>query len=96
MSIDGSPKTLERIAGFEDSDALMLAKLKQIAVAGDDGIGASGERTGDDVIVVGISRYDAGNKHTARGQVLFCNIHGYSLPRWPAPFALNFPVRSIT
>ena len=37
----------------------MLPKIKQMAIAGDDGIGACGEGAGDDVIVVGIVRHDA-------------------------------------
>lgn len=34
---------------------MVLAKFEQIAVTGDDGIGFGGERTGDDVIVVGVA-----------------------------------------
>ena len=37
----------------------MLAEIEQVAVAGDDDVGARDDRAGDDVIVVGIAGNDA-------------------------------------
>ena len=48
----------ERLLDGEDGDALMLLEIKQVAVAGDDGIGTRGDGAGDDVIVVGIGEHD--------------------------------------
>lgn len=51
---------LERSVDAKDGDALVLAQVEQMMIAGDDGISARGQRAGDDVVIVGIVRHDAG------------------------------------
>ena len=48
--------TLESLGGGEDTDVADGAELEQVAIAGNDEGGFSGERAGEDLIVIGITR----------------------------------------
>jgi hypothetical protein len=51
---DREPK---RCVGWADNlDALVDRQVEQISITGDDQVGASGETTGKDVVIVGITR----------------------------------------
>ena len=58
-------QALQSIRGGEDRDALMLAQIEQVFVAGDDELGLGGRCAGEHMVIVGIAGggFDRGRAH---------------------------------
>jgi len=49
-----APQGPEEVYGADDGDALVLLEREEVPVAGDDEVGVSGKRGGENVVVVGV------------------------------------------